>query len=247
MSVENSWGRAVFVLGMHRSGTSSLTGSLEECGLALGHVNRLSPHNRKGNLEDPRVMELHEDLLRHNGGSWHRPPHKIAWNDEHRRQRDLLLADYRGDPIFGIKDPRTLLMMEFWCASEMESSFVGSFRHPLAVAESLRSRNSFPTDRALDLWAHYNRLLVRWCDELAFDLVSFDLPRLEYAASVVDAARGLGLAAPDGELTYFESELRHHRSSDMGQLPTEIEDLYGKLLQLEARHRLAKEVPQPGR
>lgn len=41
----------VLILGMHRSGTSCLAGSLQEAGLYLGEVNTAAPHNAKGNRE----------------------------------------------------------------------------------------------------------------------------------------------------------------------------------------------------
>lgn len=42
---------AALVLGMHRSGTRSLAGSLQERGLRLGKVFTSNPYNRKGNRE----------------------------------------------------------------------------------------------------------------------------------------------------------------------------------------------------
>jgi hypothetical protein len=59
----------ISVLGMHRSGTSSLVGSLEEAGVFLGNVQRVNPNNPKGNLEHLKIMKLHDDLLAENGGS----------------------------------------------------------------------------------------------------------------------------------------------------------------------------------
>ena len=41
--------QAVFVLGMHRSGTSWFTGALQQAGLHLGMHHTWNAHNRKGN------------------------------------------------------------------------------------------------------------------------------------------------------------------------------------------------------
>ena len=57
-------GRVVAVLGMHRSGTSALAGSLEQHGLFLGRVSTSNPHNPKGNRESAEVRRLNEDVLR---------------------------------------------------------------------------------------------------------------------------------------------------------------------------------------
>src|SRR5205085_1596864 len=86
---------AVCVLGMHRSGTSCLAGTLEEAGLYLGEVIRKSPFNPKGNRENPLIMALHEELLSANSGSWDDPPREVVWSDEQRRARDEIIGSYR--------------------------------------------------------------------------------------------------------------------------------------------------------
>jgi len=77
-----------FVLGMHRSGTSYLTGILEEAGLWLGEVTRVSTFNAKGNRESPPLMRLNDAVLAANGGSWHCPPEgAVTWSLEHTTRR----------------------------------------------------------------------------------------------------------------------------------------------------------------
>ena len=49
----------IFVLGMLRSGTSCLTGILEEAGLFLGDVKRKSRFNAKGNRPHPAFHQEH--------------------------------------------------------------------------------------------------------------------------------------------------------------------------------------------
>jgi len=68
--------RIVAVLGMHRSGTSWLAGSLQDLGLEMGEVSTRDPHNLKGNRESPVLMEIHDGVLVDSGGSWKRPPGK---------------------------------------------------------------------------------------------------------------------------------------------------------------------------
>ena len=52
--------RVVTILGMHRSGTSCLTGSLQACGLELGKFHASNKHNKKGNRENQDIIDLHE-------------------------------------------------------------------------------------------------------------------------------------------------------------------------------------------
>jgi len=79
-NVEN---RTVIVLGMHRSGTSALAGSLEAAGLCLGEINEYSEDNKKGNRESKSIMTLHNDLLERNGGSWDNPVPNLKWDSIH--------------------------------------------------------------------------------------------------------------------------------------------------------------------
>ena len=52
---------------------------------------------------------------------------------------------------------------------------VGIYRHPLAVAKSLKHRNEMPIEQGLQLWAEYNRRLLALSDRLPFPILSFDL------------------------------------------------------------------------
>ena len=225
-------GRAVFILGMHRSGTSCLTGCLEECGLALGDVNRDAPYNKKGNQEDVRVMNLHDEILGYNGGSWDRPPEKVLWHEEHRRERDRILRLYEGFPVFGIKDPRTVLTIDGWLEVCSDVGFVGTYRHPLAVAASLRARNGFTTARSLELWSAYNQKLVSLAGRYDFSLVSFDLPRSEYLKRVAEMAANLGLPAARPSLAFFDEALRKSVVYRDSVVPEAVADLHRQLEKL---------------
>lgn len=52
----------VIVLGMHRSGTSCLTGLLQQAGVALGNVVKEAAHNKKGNRFDFFDNELRHQI-----------------------------------------------------------------------------------------------------------------------------------------------------------------------------------------
>src|SRR6266576_5199367 len=99
--------RVISVLGMHRSGTSCLAGSLEQQGLFLGEVNTSAPFNRRGNRERFDVMNLQEEILEASGGSWSSPPAVVEWQEEHVERAQRILAEHAGQPVWGFKDPRT--------------------------------------------------------------------------------------------------------------------------------------------
>ena len=59
-------GRAIVVLGMHRSGTSSVTGLLERCGVWLGRESEMtgaSSQNPKGFFERRDLRNICDALL----------------------------------------------------------------------------------------------------------------------------------------------------------------------------------------
>ena len=111
----------VFILGMHRSGTSCLAGAMERCGVFLGEVNRANKYNVRGNHELRQVVQLHRDILAANGGSWSSPPAEIAISDEQRQAIRQITAELKqninakdnSEPI-GLKNPDTLLLLDPW-------------------------------------------------------------------------------------------------------------------------------------
>src|SRR6266481_5618996 len=164
--------RVVCVLGIHRSGTSCLMGTLQKGGVELGRHRTCSPYNWRGNREDLDVVMLHEDVLKANALTWDNPiptknqgPERVlelAWADSHYEgARNILCSNHRA-AIWGFKDPRTLLMVRQWREIFRSIEFVGIFRHPFSVAKSLCERPSFPItfEQGLELWLTYNRILL---------------------------------------------------------------------------------------
>jgi hypothetical protein len=184
----------LLVLGMHRSGTSCLTGALEACGLSLGDVSRYNLHNPRGNLEIREVSRLHESILVRSGGSWHDPPRSIELGPGDRaalrRSVDGLVAQAPA----GIKDPRLLLLADRWAEVAPRASLVGTFRHPMAVASSLGKRDGMSVRKATALWLTYNQRLVELHRKSSFPLIEFDPSDHDvYCSLVATAALTFGL------------------------------------------------------
>lgn len=209
-------GQALLILGMHRSGTSCLAGSLQEAGLYLGEVNTAAPHNAKGNRENRTIMTLQDDLLHANGGDWDAPPDKVVWQSEHRARRDAIIATYPTDSIWGFKDPRTLLTLSGWLEVLPSARFVGTFRHPLAVAASLHARNGIAIEKSLALWSTYNHLLLSYHRRFEFPLVCFDWPPKRYYQCLLAITPKLNLTAPAMGFSFFETALRGNEAPKQG-------------------------------
>lgn len=205
--------RPIIVLGMHRSGTSCLAGSLQQRGLFLGDVYESRPHNRKGNRENQRIMDLNDAVLRASGGAWDRPPRILRPDGAAAAERDAIAASLAAGAegaSWGFKDPRTLLTLEFWRDGIADARFVAAIRHPAQVARSLTTRDpSMAVGAALDLWLHYNQRLLALLAQAPFPVLDFDMGADEYPVAIDMLARELQLpGAPAGSIEFFDDTLR---------------------------------------
>jgi hypothetical protein len=219
--------RVVAVLGMHRSGTSAFVGSLQQRGLYLGAHNRQNRHNPRGNRENRRVVHLNESVLGDSGGSWREPPVAVEWSAERLDEARAILAEYAGRPLWGFKDPRTLLTFEGWERLLPDIELVGIFRHPASAARSLASRPNLPVADPLGLWKTYNERLLDVHRRRPFPVVSFDDDAGVLERNFARVAETLGLEAAAGE-QFFTADLRSGEAQP-DELPEAVRALYEEL------------------
>lgn len=222
----------VCILGMHRSGTSCLAGALAASGLDLGDSNRQgSAHNARGNHENHAIVIFHETVLKANGGAWNAPPEPVIWQDRHRERALAFVSAWPADRPTGFKDPRTLLHLEHWLALGIPFRLIGIFRHPLACALSLQSRDGLPLEQGLSLWEHYNRKLLAAWQQAPFPLLNFDWAEDRLKQALEHAATRLGLPRPNAD--FFSTELRHHPGHEprAETLPETVKELHEALQQ----------------
>lgn len=225
--------KVIAVLGMHRSGTSCLTGLLEDTGVYLGNVSKKNPHNLKGNQENLRIMNLHDAVLSDNGATWDNPPTSNAvWNAERKKELEDIIKEYEGEKLWAFKDPRVLFTLDGWLEKIPDLCFIGTLRNPGAVAQSLYNRGKMPQGEAFNLWYQYNKALLSWHEKFYFDIVNFNLEPDAYQQSVTKALQGLGIAHPAKDFHFFDSSLRHADIDDSQRLPSNVENLYRKLLEI---------------
>lgn len=234
---------AVIVLGMHRSGTSCLVGSLQQKGLFLGEVFEWSRYNLKGNRENVNIMRLNDSVLSFNHGSWNNPPSMLNWNKTHVEERDGIIKSLieSKKSIFGFKDPRLLYTLPFWNEGFSNVKLIGSFRHPLKVAKSLNKRNSMPLEKGLKLWKLYNMKLIHYTNKFTFPLVSFDVTPNEYLSKVEAIADYLGLNYPSNlneNPFYDETLISNNTIEEEYNIPKSIMDIYLELLDIYYGQRI---------
>ena len=224
--------RVICILGMHRSGTSCLTGSLQSAGVSLGDCHTWNPYNRRGNRENQGFVDLNDAVLASNGGSWDNPPDAVRWSEEQLNTARKLLSAESGSTVFAFKDPRTLLVLEGWKQVYPGIEFVGIFRHPNAVAASLGHRSGLDRDHSMNLWRKYNRLLLAQYKQRPFPILCFDEPEETFHGKLALALSRLQLDALPGDDRFWEESLRTSNRAEQKRLPVRVALLYRKLLSI---------------
>jgi hypothetical protein len=223
--------RIVAILGMHRSGTSWLTGSLQHLGLELGEVNTEAQHNRKGNRENDFVRELHGEVLRHNGGSWRAPAWPNEWPRSARRRLSKFIRGMSAKhDLWGFKDPRTLMVLDEWHRQVDGLVRVGIYRHPLAVYRSLNKRHDdFTEEEAVGLWRTYNVRLIEEHRRDPFPVMRFDVDERTRSANLTSIATSLELDTSKDPEAFFDKQLVHNDPADTEPIPSDVADVWRTL------------------
>lgn len=157
----------VLVLGMHRSGTSALSGVLAKLGCDLPATEMPAANsNEKGFFESGRIYEMHEELLASLGIEWSdwQPLH-AGWFRSHRaaefhgRALGALEAEFGNSRLFVLKDPRICRLLPLWTGVlkdfGCDLAIVHIHRNPLDVAASLEKRNRIPVAEGMLIWLRH--------------------------------------------------------------------------------------------
>ena len=223
---------AILVLGMHRSGTSSVAGSLMRLGGdAPLHLMPAQPDNERGFWESSVISALNDEILAAGGSDWqdwrsfdlNRIDRGVA-TALRARARSVLLAEFGEARLPVIKDPRMCRLMPFWSSvfQDLEWSLraVLPLRSPLEVALSLNRRDGIALSCASLIWLRH---------VLEAEVESREMPRavLNWHDFLADPRRFLGRVGRSLKLTwprgsgrafaeideYVSGDLRHHRAS----------------------------------
>jgi len=220
----------VFVLGMHRSGTSSVTRLIDLLGVPVGAPQMPpQPDNPAGFWEVAPLVQLNDELLAHLGGAWDAPPdpppgweRDAALDAMRERAAGLFHAAHPG-ASWVWKDPRACLLLRFWRPLTGSNDVaVIVLRNPLDVAHSLNRRSRMSTTYGMVLWERYMRVLSRDAGGLPALVVRYDDALDDPTASAQQmreflVARGqLDAAAPfdlEAVRAFLRPDLRHaHRT-----------------------------------
>lgn len=159
--------QALLVLGMHRSGTSVLTRTINLHGVPLGsELPDAAFDNPAGFWENQHVVRFHERLLQELDSSWDDPRElREGWFEEPGIAPFLdelvtLIASEFGDAaIWAVKDPRSCRLLPLWLAAlgrlNVEAKLIFAIRSPDEVVGSLMQRNRLPAGSASLMWLRH--------------------------------------------------------------------------------------------
>ena len=184
---------ALVVLGMHRSGTSAVTGALSVSGAWVGEDAELtgaSVENPRGFWERRDIRDICDQLLHSAGADWWKVsgfdpaaiPHAVL-AEQCRRFRNTV-SDLGRHENWIIKEPRFCLLLPVLRDYLTDPVCIHVVRNPLEVARSLRQRNGFSIPAGIALWEVYNRSALSACADLPRVLVRFDALMLHTAETI---------------------------------------------------------------
>jgi hypothetical protein len=221
----------LIVLGMHRSGTSAVTGTLGLLGAALPTDLMEATHfNAKGHFESKSVFMINEEMLQAIGSAWYDLRgisfDTITLSQTKAKLKEVVQSQYSDASLLVVKDPR---FSRFFPAVRSVIDGLGAlprvvfcFRNPLDVAHSLKARDGISLQHGLGLWLRYmldGEFHSRGQQRVFVDFADF---LRNWRVSIERIERGLGIVLPgSGEAAheverFIESRLCHHSAGIEG-------------------------------
>lgn len=225
--------KAICILGMHRSGTSTVSRAINLLGAYLGEDEDLMPattDNPEGYWERTDVFKLQDRLLSQLKRSWDTSaPLPDQWHlaEEVRPFREelrgLIRNNLLGHALWAWKDPRTCILFPLWKSIldelGVELACVLTVRNPLDVANSLRKRDGIALDKSYGIWFNYTLAALQAIQGIPSALISYDRFLEDSETELRRCSQTLGISWPEDDQqlkellgSFLRKELRHSRS-----------------------------------
>lgn len=158
--------RGIVVLGMHRSGTSTVSGILNACGAWLGTSEEMTGANKenpKGFFERRDLRKICDSLLFAQKSDWWRLSNFNLDNfNKDESEKDIqefskLVENLSKYDTWVIKEPRLCILFPLLQQKIKQPICILPKRNPIEIAKSLRTRNSFSIMHGIALWELYTR------------------------------------------------------------------------------------------
>lgn len=232
---------ALFVLGMHRSGTSALAKLLHDAGASVGdRVLPASAGNESGHWEDAFAVETNERVLAALGRRWDdiRPLPPDWQRTDAVRGATAAIADYIANSrltrrLWAIKDPRMCLLAAMWIDGARMAGCTPSAvllaRHPREVMDSLAARDGMAPAHGALLWLRYMVEAERASRGLNRQFLTYD-GLVQSPAAALDRLHTLpgwsALRANGGAGDAVDPRRRRHRAT--APPPSTVEEVWAQ-------------------
>ncbi|MCG5060473.1 MAG: chromosome partitioning protein ParA [Limnoraphis sp. WC205] len=237
----------LILTGMHRSGTSLTTALLQSAGLHIGR--RLMEGNRynlKGYFENVDFVNFHQTVLRSQeivSEGWTLQDN-IEVGEQYIEQAQQIIDQNAISSMWGWKDPRTTLFLNFWANLLPEAKFLLVYRSPWEVIDSIyrcgdKAFEEQP-ELAVKLWLHYNQKMINFYNQYPSRCILANISQVIKQTPVyietINNKFGTHLGSPGEDV--YESSLFQNNSQDSHR-PTVIDYYFPEVLEmyqeLEAR------------
>lgn len=236
----------ILVAGMHRSGTSALSGVLSMLGVYLGS-NKMpcDKYNEKGYFENNNLVPLSEYLLDAVESKWddiffNEEKSQILLKQDLSRLKKQIDNEFKECELFAIKDPRMAFLFPVYkCILEelnTSTKVIIPFRNPMEVANSLRERDGMSIEKGVLLWLCHFLLVEKHSRKVDRIFISFDDLVSDTGNVLESMSKKLGIdfntkyADSNKQINAFlEPCLKHHNLS-LDSLPDEVTAIVKEIL-----------------
>ena len=248
----------IIITGMHRSGTSLTASWLQNAGVFLGdRLLDAGKGNVKGHFEDLDFVEFHQNVLQSQGISiagWTKNNSIKVQQQYFVPAQNLILARNERS-LWGWKDPRTTLFLNFWSKLIPEAKYIFVYRSPWEVVDSLFRRGDviFRTNPnfAVQQWCNYNRAILDFYQRRQEECLLLDIASaIENPDGIVELIQqkfGMELRSPESayEPSLFHVDNQaHYRQALITKFFPQAIDLYQQLQQQADRSNRPLIEPQ---
>ena len=222
----------IVVTGMHRSGTSLVASLLQSAGVNIGRrLMNAGEGNVKGHFEDLDFVDLHESILKSQGFS------KQGWilqngitvQEQYLSRTKEMIKNRQGN-IWGWKDPRTTLFIDFWQEQIPNIFYIFIFRSPWEVIDSLYRRGDEVflnnPNFALDVWVNYNKTIIDFHKKYSSSCCIFNIESIiknhDFLIEILEDRFRIKLEKPE----YCYDEFIFNRELNDSHRPTIIKNYF---------------------
>lgn len=233
--------KCLIIIGMHRSGTSALSGMLSKSGLDVGeNIMDANEYNPKGYYENASITELNDRIFSHLGTNWKEKESIVNKITEEiittysTEARQILNQEFESKEIL-IKDPRISLLLPFWIkvfeSEKIEYYPIIVLRNPIEIAHSLFIREGMQLLKSIKIWYNYvynSEALTRNIARIFVNYTELGTPKFVEKLNSFLKQNGFKNQISTKSTSFIDNSLNHH-SLEQSKTSKLVPEVYFKV------------------